>query len=689
MKRGILAALVTCAGLSGACSSSDVEAGIAGLSGTYDLTLVNDLVFVTSSDNDELRVLDLSADPKQFIPAPNPLEALSIPVLGRPDALARDVGYSAEGADVPGPYVYARSSGSSEISVVAADRSRLVQVARLTADSLVTAFAARSPGDVAGAATSTLYYAMQDPDPSLGADTGGARVMRQDLPGPDVIDPAALPAPATVFCLEPGESIQSMVVLSTPGELAVATRRASGRSGRTLLITDTGPLADCLQPTAPTVDLSGGFGGVPVRLLATHPGVRVSDTRTLAPSQYVYGILDEVSCGGTQACSGVLAVDTTTPGRAERARDISNAPMLPIYPALGVPTGLTLVPDAVMRLVLDDGTGDDNARVPLLGIMPSSGGLITLFAAHNLRHFDLATATPGIALELRDRNEAQVTLETEGLVVVTQDPALQETKLYEGSVPNATYRIIYQGAIPGLSALARDANDPRRFEAEPDPAWQPRVGDLIVLESVDVECGTALTVAAVEPIPGTSRVRLAISDAEAIPAECESLPSFTVRAGGDQPFVLQDSSGAVLSRDVLGTPYRQELPTEYFFHPNDFFIVPSDGSPPVQDTAKYPQPPPPLNIQMTGVGRELERGDRYVVSVTSGVRNFVFAVDTSANAAVTGLAPYTLPGAVVASQAGGANLAYIVYPSADGILQVNLQALRDNVANSAAMVTFE
>lgn len=678
MKRGTLVALVTCAGLSGACSETPVQTGVAGLSGTYDLTLVNDLVFVTSSDRDELRVLDLSVNPKQFIPAPNPLEALAIPVLDRPDSLTHDVGYSAEGTHVPGPYVYARSSGSSEISVVAADRARLVQVARVRARSLITAFAARSPGDAAGRETSTLYYAMQDPEPSQ-TEPGGARVMRQDLPGPDVIDTDTLPEAVPVFCLEPGESVQSMAVLSAPGELAVATRRASGRSGRTLIITDAGPLENCDQSTAPTVDMSAGFGGVPVRYLTTHPRVRVTDAVTLAPSRYVFGILDEVSCGGAPACSGVLAVDTTSPSRAERALDISNAPMLPITAASGIPTSLALVPDASMRLQFDNGAGDDNARVPLLGIMPSSGGSITLFPAHTLRQFDLAT-DPATLVALRDRNEAPLKLESEGLVVVTQDPTLRETRLYEGSVPNALYRVIYQGALPGLVALAHDLEDPRRFEAEAANAGLARAGDLIVLEGVDVECTTDLTVTAVEPVPGTTRVRLAISEEQPIPPECVGLPSFTVRAGGSQPFVLQSDVGAFLSREVLNTPY--SVPTEYYYHPDGFYSAPS-----VPNLSRFPQPPPPLTLRITGVGRELKRGDRYVVAVSSGVRNFVFGVNTSATG--SGLLPYTLPGAVAASRAGGANLAYIAYPSADGILQVNLELVVENTANSAPLVPFE
>lgn len=89
---------------------------------------------------------------------------------------------------------------------------------------------------------------------------------------------------------------------------------------------------------------------------------------------------------------------------------------------------------------------------------------------------------------------------------------------------------------------------------------------------------------------------------------------------------------------------------------------------------------------MAAVGREVRRGDRYVVTVISGIRNYVFTPDVRAG---TQLAFYTLPGPVVAAQDRSARFAYIAYPSADGILQVGFQGLTDNRAQSLALVPFE
>ncbi|QDE97036.1 hypothetical protein BHS05_14925 [Myxococcus xanthus] len=688
VKRGTLALLLASAGLTGSCSSTDVTTGFAGLSGTFDVTLANNFVFVTSSDRDELRVLDLASNPRTFVPAPNPLEALSIPVLDRPDALTRDVAYNAEGNDVPGPYIYARSSGSSEVSVVASARDQLRQVARLQAASIVTAFAARSPAEGSGG-PSTLYYAIQDPDGIFSADTGGARVMRQELPGPDALqaaEPATIPEPVTVFCLQPGESILAMTMLAGQGQFAVATRQASGRSGRTLLVTDSGPIADCLQPSAPTHDLSEGFGNVPVRLLVSHPRIVIPNVEAINAGRYIFGVRDEASCSAARECSGVLAVDTESSPPGQTARDLSGAPMLPIFPAGGLPTGLALVPDAPLRIVLDDGSTPP-LTVPLLGVMPSSNGYISLFSASDLRQFDLSGASARSSVALLDSNEQPVVIETADLVTVTQDQTLQSTVLYEGSVPNGFYRIIYQGALPGLSGLPRDLSTPRLFEAEASAAASARAGDIIVLEGPDVLCAVDLPIASVEPVAGTTRVRFAIADSQEIPTDCASLTRFTVRAGGDQPFVLFNEAGTFLSRDVTGAS-SYSIPTEYFFHADTFYFDDDSNpqTPPVPNLSKFPQPPPPLRIRVAAVGREVRRGDRYAVTVISGIRNYIFTPDSTAG---TGLAFYTLPGPVVAAQDRSAKMAYIAYPSADGILQVGFEGLTDNRAQSLALVPFE
>jgi hypothetical protein len=710
---GTLAVLLACAGLSGACSDSNVTTGIAGLSGTYDLVLSNELVFVTSSDDDDLRVLNLAANPRDFVAAPNPLQALSVPVLERPDALTRDVSYVVLGddapsvgvADVAGPYVYARSSGSQEISVVAADINRLKEVARLHTGGLVTAFAARAP---TGEGTpSVLYYALQTPPE--GVSCPASVVMRQELPGPEVLSEDTRPAPVPVFCLNPRESAAALLVMPEAGQLVLATRSNTNLPpalpGRTLLLTEAaaGGLASV------TRDLSAGFDGAPVRLLATHPQVtRVPDdpatdkdeTELLTAGQFIYGVLDEAACGAGPQCSGVLAVESAT---GAHARDLSGAPMLPIT-VPGLPTGLAIVPYGKVRLVLTDGTGG-TATVPLLGILPSSTGVITLFNASDRRMFDLNPDGASVTVDVRnvaeqvvDRGVANIST----VVPVDQtveyvnptDPSRRAVRrtLFEGSVISSTYRIVYQGFFPTMASLDRDLSAPNLFEVDQptDPRQQVAVGDIIELSGDDVVCGTDLVVTAVVP---TTAGRVRLESATPIPDVCATLPRFSVRVSGEQPFILINEAGTLLARDITGETAEYRIPTSYYFHPAGLrtATVDVDDVPNVDPgpwtVPAFPETPPDIVIRVAvpSVAGRLTRGDRFVVTLNSGIRTHTFGVDTTSTG--VGLNFYTLPGPVVA--APKADLAYIAYPSADGILQVNLGLVVDNALNASALNPFE
>src|SRR5262245_42307333 len=129
-----------------ACSQAGLPQP-GGVSGTYDLARVGNLVFVTSADRAELRVVDArltggpeDRPPRDWVRAPNPLEVLEIPVVERPVGLVRDLGYSAAavddltpaGGELTGPYVYAFARGKPEISVVGADPSLLRELKRIT-----------------------------------------------------------------------------------------------------------------------------------------------------------------------------------------------------------------------------------------------------------------------------------------------------------------------------------------------------------------------------------------------------------------------------------------------------------------------------------------------------------------------------------------------------------------------------
>ena len=179
------------------------------------MALVDNLLFITSTDRDELRVLSLDEDAtkRRFVRAPNPLEPLAIPVLPRPQALARDVRY-VDGQERAGSYVYARSNGSTEISIVAAGLEQLREARRLDTRQLtasqsdpenrslgpVTAFAALAPDPAVEGSPSTLYYTTQE--------SSGPRLWRARLSAsPEPCGPAR-PLPESPACAAPTPSVR-------------------------------------------------------------------------------------------------------------------------------------------------------------------------------------------------------------------------------------------------------------------------------------------------------------------------------------------------------------------------------------------------------------------------------------------------------------------------------------------------
>lgn len=658
MKR-LLLALALGAGLL-SCSDVDPAFASAGLSGTYDLTIVGRLVFVTSSDRDELRVLDLDAVPREYIRAPNPLEPLSIPVLDRPLALARDVHYGAQGQEVAGPYVYARSAGSQEISVVGADRTLLRELRRLVAPGLVTAIAARGPTTEGG--PSQLYYATQ-------SATGG-QVWVQELPAPAALaDPATvLPQPRLVVPLSPGESVQALLALppadptNNPAEnsIAIATRVGAGLGGRTVRV----------DLNAPDQFVELRFGA-PVRALATHARAyrltslepRVEET-LLTPGQRVFGILDESACGVLSGCAGVLAVDRLT---GEVATDATGHPMVPITVGSALPTGLTLAANAQLLVtVRDPATGADQKaidRLPLLAIVPASNGEITLFNAVELRHFDFEPTGAVAAVELRDAAEQPK--------ASTGRVALSAT-VVDGATQSDVYRLFYQEVLPGLGAVERVPGTGPRFELSRATVERARVqsGDIIVLEDTQrTPCATELAVARVEP--GASAETVALVTDTPIPEECASLPRLSVRAGGAQPFVLYSQTRGFLARMGAGETYTEGA--TYFYHPNGF----NPTVTPVQVS---------LSLLPT-VDPAVVRGDRYVVNVSGQFRPFIVRLNTTSG---SGLELFRLPASVAyAVPSDGIDYLYIAYPSADAILQMNLELIFFESLNELGLVVFQ
>jgi len=731
LKRIILC-LAVCAGLMAGCSDTQAVTTAAGLSGTYDLTVVGNYVFVTSSDRNELRVLDLEASPRDFVRAPNPLEPLSIPVLERPTYLTRDVYYRLveepgqddegnpstlpRGSERQGPYVYARSDGSQQISVVSAVGERnLRELHRLGKDAplgFVTAFAARGPGQGTG---SILYYATQQ--------ASVATLWRQPLPGPDALNPDSTLSPATRVLDMPGETVAALLVLpSAPSpdpaadpreqeHVVVATRGTQGAVGRAFRM-------DASRPQAPVVTYAFP---APVRLLATHPVVAdtywegdldrrlpaptdadpgntrlvkacgidnylvpedppdLSDEdttntlavqpqrRTLAAGEYVFGVLDESSCAGGAQCSGVLAVDSAT---GQVLNDATGVRMLPIRQSAGLPTGLTLVPDVRLYTRCSVLENHEIPR-PLVGVVPSSDGQISIFDAVKLRSFDLNPDGP-LVITSTIIDAAGTSLLSENDSITTYIAG----EVRNGSSRSDTYRIVYEGALPPardpvLSAQTYQCDDAGTrctftFGSSRDARFILN-GDSVVLEPVVATC-EELKVTDKQEVAG-----VVVLTTGPLRGDCSGRQRFSVRAssGSDKPFVVYSDGRGVEGRMNKGEIFT--IAGDYYFHPPTF---------------SSQEMPFLARLNLKELKRDpAVRGDQYTVSIQANFSPYLFSPDTGSLA--SGLTAYRLPGPVAHTRFKGSNLAYIAYPSADGILQVNMGSITDNGAQSTGLVPFQ
>ncbi|RKG93715.1 hypothetical protein D7V97_39785 [Corallococcus sp. CA053C] len=725
--------MLSASGLLGACSDTTSTAGAAGLSGTYDVVLSNQLVFVTSQDRDELRVLDLERSPREFLPAPNPLEPLAIPVIARPDSLTRDVGYNEKGEDVSGPYIYARSSGGRDISVVAADPARLNEVTRLSTGQLITAFTAHGP--VSKGAPSVLFYALQTRPESAEqrcGPFGGGVVMRQDLPGPENFDAAALPPALPVFCLRPADTVLSMISLpakvGVTESLVLAIRNVTGTSRLVRAVADGGSVEIPYKRPRPvpfSVPDYTDLVDIPARFVTTHPTFIPSsgqENDRVPAGRYVYAVLDELTCVSAD-CAGVIALDNGPgPALSEApvlARDVSGAPMLTLRPTTGLPTGFTLRPDLEVRQVLADGSVR-TPRVPLLGIMPASNGEITLFRADEQREFNLdrvpvpnkdpetVEARASVVVDLRDGNEISRADTFQGITVNEMgadqkrcpqnlDVTNATAYLCDATLPSGTYRFVFRGVLPGLLDLTRDLSveDPP-FLVETSLATSRGVipGDSIVLANAAGACEQGIKILRLED-QGDGRTRLfpdlGDTDTNTALTNCATYPNFSVRAGETpKPYVLYaggETSDAYLQRLAVGEAYTVSSQLDYYYHPDTFDL----GRLPPVPVPTFPTAPLTLTLTATfGDKERLNPGDRYVVGLLPRFRRFLFKVDTSST---SNLAAYTLPGTVVATNVGAgdaaSSLAYIAYPSADGLLQIALEQITDNAENLQFVRAFQ
>lgn len=643
----------------------------AQLVGTHDIAIVDRYIFVTSTDNNELRVLD-TFDPQarahNFERAPNPLESLSIPVLDRPTEVWVDSAYGADGFPSSGQLVYATRSGAREISVIDASHPsgpdagaatsadvRFREIQRLPLPAPLTSLATWHTTSV-----SRLYIATWDGDSTI--------VWAIELPtSPTAVmalDPQAPWTSMKAITSIAGETVP--VMLAVPGLtgrtrqgapfcagadecLVIGSRASAGKSGRTVMLD---PRAQVSSPL---------LFPQPVRMLVTHgtDSPPAEFGAALAAGQHVFGVLDEEACGGL-SCGGVLAIDTTTADAAgfPIAKDASGLPMLPLSSGSGLIQGLTLAtkangtvdqadkPSLLLPASIAPDPNIPNNLVPVLGLMTSSNGDLLFFDGRTLEQIDTDPAGPAateVTLDAPVGGDGGVLQLAKGPIVDDLDPH-SGTLFGDGSWRSQQIVAVWQGVVGGVAQVPTTAAAGTHLSLFPGTIDRVRLGDTVTFADANGPCGTT-TLAAIGP---------GAIDVAAIPSGCDNRTSFSVRAGPVDPIVV--------TATILGFLGRVS--------PNGTLIVPAS---PFAHLAGFDPSAPALRLPFGSFGADPADaptpGMFWTITVDAHFAPYVSIVDTvnSTNAVnCTGLA--TLPSTPVYDAAH--NLFFVVYPSGNGIVEV-------------------
>lgn len=544
MKRLFLAA-TTLAVIVG-CSQAQT-AQPAQLTGLRSTALVGDLLIVTSTERNELRALDLvppvTINGKEFLPAPNPLEKLAIPVLDRPTRLSRDVSYAPliatdgtlvqeDGLEVGGPFVYASSPGTAAISIVGATEDLLVELARFPTAAPVTATAGTRVGSGMNS-TSRLYFA---------TDNGKeATLYKLDLPSPTTLNETRIAKgknenlavlKETTLETYPGSSIVELLTL--PGErLVVVTRRAQGKQGEAFVLN---------VGEAPNfIPLPLDFGG-PVRALATHPATVLGEgptLKTLEAGARLYGLLDEAACGGP-ACGGIVAVDSRT---GARAKDFSGQPMLTLKFGDVLPVGLSVFARAPFNAPPPLGP----TTVPLLGVVTTSVGDLAFFDAGGLTYFDadvntarvtVAPVTYAAVVDASGRTSPGAP------VAYAAGPVVDSIVPGEGASLDEEVAVVQGGAVHELPEVSLLGTTDELVSVGAEAVMRMRVADTAVFSSLAGNCTGALT------------ALTATTVTVHFDAPCPAGKYLAVFAAGPaSPFVVAGSRSGFMGRTSAGSTF--------------------------------------------------------------------------------------------------------------------------------------
>jgi hypothetical protein len=641
----------------GGCTQTPVPLR-AEIHGANDLALVGSFLFVTATDDNELRVIDLAPTAQDFVRAPNPLHALSIPVVDRPVALARDVVWDADaGVSSGGSYVYALSASSPQLSIIDADSAdadslkALATWSAATGKMLTTAAARR---DSTGG-PSTLFVATFD-----GFD---AEILSQSVPSPEQLSAVPVLSPSTAILQLPCASITSLLVLPKNG-LAWSARPAPCRDSST----------PAPPPRAEIIDQNGTStplkfpDGIAVRKLVTHDQFADASEATHGAAERIFGVLDERSCGGGAACRGIFAV--VGPGAnplpvgpdcggavGEPACDFSGARMLPIA------NGRSLIMDAAIISGASPALPSSATQAPptsLIGVFTTSDGQMVFFDAQRLRHFDVNPQVPTL-LSFTVRAP-------DGLLLTAESgPILETVELADGAARSEIISFTFLGDLPGFSNIAAPQTPATQIPPGAiDPAGVVEVGDRAYAEGTqEGGAGCAGSPTALVTAIGPPSISI---DAPLGGPAC----IISIRPPDDTatPWVVAGSSSGYLGRIAASTDATdvRQLPADvarrralYFNRPIGFVDTTPVTTPYLKLAFLTPSSLP--------ADPSARRGFRVALVTDGGYHRGETLVDPN-DAAARGVLPPDVAGAIAFRP--GTEQLFVAYPSPDAVLRFEL-----------------
>lgn len=487
----------------------------------------NRFLFVTSTNTNELRVLDLkpasatgTAATKEPLRAPNPLETLSIPVIDRPTGLSLDTRYEA-GIRKKGSLLYVIRQGGAELSVVGVEPSELREVRRIPVGAPVTAVTNLMPDT----STSRVWIATFDGSRSTVLELtlpASARDLRQR-------STAQLVSSLTVRLQIQGEAISAL--LAVPGLenrtaggrpfcndpskacLAIATRRLAGVDGSASLV-------DPSTLSSVALDFPG-----PIRGLSMIDS-KVDDRPESSPGALLFGVLDEEACGSS-TCGGLAAVDTRTAASSR----FPAVDQQPIRGGAGLVRSVSIVAGAQVRNLSVDG-GIDAA--PVVGLISRSNGELSFFDPLTLKSIDLDPAQSSLG-------EGTWSVDPTGWLEgprVSSGRQLTAT-IRDGALRSQTISVTWQGEV-GAVALSGDVSS--SFVA----------GTL----ARHLTSGDALTFTGGAGCPAATITGIVGDVVQFTPSIGCGATGVQVRAGGSRPYVIRGALDGLLGRAASGTTFQ-------------------------------------------------------------------------------------------------------------------------------------